>query len=159
MQAATHFTGPMTAADIMSRDLVTVDADTPALRIADLFRKHQFTCIPVLGPEDDYLGIIFQIHLILEGPDDLAQPDRRFGGAIAGVLRKRRNGPVRAGQLMEVSGPRASPATSVTSLLGLMANGDTDAVPVLEDGKIVGIVTRTDMIAALARQSLHAPAG
>lgn len=156
MQAATHFTGPMTAADIMSRDLITVGADMVAPRIADLFRKHQFTCLPVVGPDGGYLGIIFQIHLILESP---SKSTPRFSTALAAVLRKRRNGPVRAGQLMEVSGPRAAPATSVTTLLGLMSNGDTDAVPVLEDGKIIGIVTRTDMIAALARQSIHAPAG
>ena len=34
----------------------------------------------------------------------------------------------------------------------MMADGDVDAVPVLEQGRIVGIVTRTDLIAAMARK-------
>ena len=35
------------------------------------------------------------------------------------------------------------------------ADGDVDAVPVLERGRIIGIVTRTDLIGALARTSLR----
>jgi CBS domain-containing membrane protein len=35
----------------------------------------------------------------------------------------------------------------------MMADGETDAVPILRYGRIVGIVTRTDLIAALARST------
>ena len=52
---------------------------------------------------------------------------------------------------MSVTGSRATPQTPIAALLPLMAETDTDAVPVVELGKIVGIVTRTDLIAALAR--------
>ena len=40
----------------------------------------------------------------------------------------------------------------------MMADGDTDAVPIIEYGKIVGIVTRTDLIAALARSAARGTA-
>ena len=40
-------------------------------------------------------------------------------------------------------------------MLPMMADGDVDAIPVLERGRIVGIVTRTDLIAALAREELR----
>ena len=52
--------------------------------------------------------------------------------------------------------PRVTPETPVAALLPMMAEGSCDAVPVLARGRIVGIVTRTDLIAALARQSLRA---
>jgi CBS domain-containing membrane protein len=35
-----------------------------------------------------------------------------------------------------------------------MADGACDAVPVVEDNRIIGIVTRTDLIAALAHAGL-----
>ncbi|MGR3425660.1 MAG: CBS domain-containing protein [Pseudooceanicola nanhaiensis] len=56
---------------------------------------------------------------------------------------------------MSVAGPSAVPTTPVAVLLPKMADGDVDAVPVLERGRTVGIVTRTDLIAALARSSLQ----
>ncbi len=54
---------------------------------------------------------------------------------------------------MSVAGPRATTDTPIGALLPMMADGATDAVPVLEYGKLVGIVTRTDLIAALARHA------
>ena len=61
-----------------------------------------------------------------------------------------------AADIMSVAGPRATGATPIGALLPMMAEGDTDAVPVLEYGKIVGIVTRTDLVAALSRSAARA---
>ncbi|WP_108259268.1 CBS domain-containing protein [Mangrovicoccus ximenensis] len=55
---------------------------------------------------------------------------------------------------MSVAGPRAVASTPVAALLPMMADAAVDAVPVLDRGRITGIVTRSDIIAALARQSL-----
>ena len=63
--------------------------------------------------------------------------------------------PVRALDIMSVAGTSAVPTTPVAVLLPKMADGDVDAVPVLERGRMVGIVTRTDLMAALARSSLQ----
>jgi CBS domain-containing membrane protein len=60
---------------------------------------------------------------------------------------------------MSVAGPRASTNTPIAALLPMMSEGDTDAVPVLEYARIVGIVTRTDLIAALARSAARAGTG
>lgn len=56
---------------------------------------------------------------------------------------------------MSVTAPRTAPATLVAVFQQMMTYGDVDAVPVLERGRMVGIVTRTDLIAALARSSLQ----
>jgi CBS domain-containing membrane protein len=42
------------------------------------------------------------------------------------------------------------------ALLPMLAEGHCDAVPILERGRIVGIVTRADLVAVLARQALRA---
>jgi CBS domain-containing membrane protein len=157
LQAAGHRTSPMTAADVMSRDLVTVAADTPVSEVADLFRRHKCTSLPVVGPEDRFLGVIFQMHLIDRARDDALRLNRGFGAAMARMLDRSRDRPAQAHEIMGVAGPRATPETPIAALLPLMAEGAVDAVPVLQRGRLRGIVTRTDLIAALAKLSLHQP--
>lgn len=155
IQAAAHRTGPLLAADIMSRDLVTVLPETPLSGVAELFRRHRFTSLPVCDGEGLYLGVIFQIHLI----DGAGEGAARLGhGLLAGVRRllgRDRFAVLRASEIMETGGPRVETTTPVGALLPMMADGPVDAVPVLQQGRIVGIVTRTDMIAAVARTSLQ----
>lgn len=153
LQAAAHHAGPMTAEDIMSRNLVTVRPETGIAEVADLFRQHHFTSLPVTGPNNEFLGVIFQIHLISRAREDAPRLDRGFGPAFRRLLDRNRESPVRAEDIMRVALPRATTRTPIGALLPLMADGDTDAVPVLQRGRIVGIVTRTDLIAALARAS------
>lgn len=157
LQAASHRTGPLLAGDIMSRNLVTIDPETPLAEVADLFRRHRFTSLPVTGAEGRYLGVIFQMHLIDRAREDALRLDRGYLAAFRRMLDRDRTQPVRALDIMSVAGPRAVPGTPVAMLLPMMADGAVDAVPVLDRGRIVGIVTRTDLIAALARSSLRAP--
>ncbi|EYD72893.1 CBS-domain protein-containing membrane protein [Rubellimicrobium mesophilum DSM 19309] len=156
MQAASHQAGPLTAADIMSRDLVTVHPDTPLSEVADLFRLHAFTSLPVVDGSDRFLGVIFQLHLIRRAREDSLHLKMDFAAAMARLLDPEREAPVRAADIMAVGTPRVAPTTPVSALLPLLAENESDAVPVMtQDRTIVGIVTQTDLIAALARQHLR----
>ena len=139
----------------MSRDLITVGGGTSLAEVADLFRRHQFTSLPVVGPEQRFLGVIFQIHLFTRAREDAQRLERGFLPAFRRLVDLGRETPVTASDIMKVAGPRATRASPVAALLPMMADGDVDAIPVLERGRIVGIVTRTDLIAALARQALR----
>ena len=92
------------------------------------------------------------MHLISQAREDALRLNRRFVPALKRMLDRESNKPVRAGDIMSVAGPRATTDTPIGALLPMMADGAVDAVPVLEYGKIVGIVTRTDLIAAMARR-------
>lgn len=155
LQAATHFSGPLTANDIMSRDLVTVRPDTSLSDVADLFRKHRFTSLPVVGPDAQFLGVIFQIHLISEARSDTLRLHRGYGAALRRLLDRKQEKPSKAGDIMSVAGPYASAHTPIGALLPMMAEENTDAVPIVEYGEIIGIVTRTDLVAALARSAVR----
>lgn len=152
MQAATHNASPTTAADIMSRNLITVKTDTPLSEVADLFRRHRFTSLPVVGDNSKFLGVIFQIHLISRAREDALRLDRGFLPALKRLVDREREKPVLAADIMSVTIPRAITSTPMSVLMPMMSEGDVDAVPVLEYDKIVGIVTRTDLIAAMARR-------
>ncbi len=135
MQAASNNAGAMTTADIMSHDLVTIRPDTSLTEISDLFSIHRFTSLPVVQDDGRFVGVIFQIHLIT------------CAGNSSNTLL--------AADIMSSNGPRVTPETPVAALLPLMADGEVDAVPVLVGDAIVGIVTRTDLMVALARISLR----
>ncbi|MFQ8434014.1 CBS domain-containing protein [Amaricoccus sp. W119] len=72
---------------------------------------------------------------------------------MARLLDRGRESPARAAEIMTGTTPRATLATPLGELLPMLAEGSCDAVPVLEHERIVGIVTRTDLIAALVRAS------
>lgn len=146
MQAASHHARAQTVRDIMSRDLVTVAPDAPLRDVAGLFVRHGFTSLPVVDRNDRFLGVIFQLHLIKKAHADF-RPDGRLSRADSDL---------RAADVMQERLPVAAPDSPIAALLPHLAASDTDAVPVLEDERIIGIVTRTDLIAALARESLRA---
>jgi len=154
IQVAANRSGPATAADIMSSNLITVAPDTPLTQVAALFHRHRFASLPVVGEANRFLGVIFQIHLIDRAREDGLRLNRGFGKAMSRLLDRQREMPVQAADVMNVGGPRATANTPLSALLPQMADGAVDAVPVLERGQIIGIVTRTDLISALARKSL-----
>lgn len=111
--------------------------------------------MPVVGEEAKFHGVIFQMHLITRAREDALCLDRGFAPALKRLLDRGRGKPVRAEDIMSVAGPRAGTNTPIGALLPMMADGEVDAVPVLEHGKIIGIVTRTDLIAVLARRTVR----
>ncbi|WP_075293222.1 HPP family protein [Pararhizobium arenae] len=151
LQAASQRTGAPTAGTIMSANLITVTADTALGEVADLFRRHRFTSLPVVDEKQQFLGIIFQMHLITRARDDALRLDRGLMSALRRLIDPARDKPVRAIDIMSVTVPRAIASTPLGALLPLMGDTDVDAVPILEYGKLIGIVTRTDLIATLAR--------
>ncbi|MFY2824559.1 HPP family protein [Ruegeria sp. MALMAid1280] len=155
LQAATHVTAPLTAKDVMSSSLITVGPEAALGEVADLFKKHRFTSLPVVGNDEKFLGVIFQMHLIGQAREEALRLKRGFFSTLNRLLEPKTEMPVTAGDIMAVAGPRVTTSSPLGVLLPMMAIEDVDAVPVLEHGRIVGIVTRTDLIAALARAAVR----
>lgn len=139
-----------TCADIMSRDLVTVGPEAPLSQVADFFRSRGFTSLPVVE-NGRLLGLIFQIDLIRRARDEAFRQHHGLMRTLARLIDDRRARPPKAGEIMETGGARVGPDTPVGALLPLLADGGSEAVPVVVAGdRLVGIVTRTDLVSALA---------
>lgn len=155
MLAAQHQMEGIEVADVMSRDLVTVAPDTRLSNVARLFRDHGFTSLPVVGPDARYLGLIFQIHLIRRGQEVAERTDQGFLRSISSLLSPQSGTPPSAAQVMSVTVPSVAATAPLAEVLPLLARSDCDAVPVLEGQRIIGIVTRTDLIDALAHRQAN----
>lgn len=154
--AAGHALGTLTCDAIMSRDLVTARPDTRAAQVADLFRKHAFTSIPVVDAQGALLGVIFQLDLIRRARRDALRAKTGFGAAMASLQSDKAADILRAAEVMTIDLPNVTATTPVASLLPLLADGGTEAVPVLDHDRLIGIVTRTDLLSALARSAARA---
>jgi CBS domain-containing membrane protein len=127
-EAAARHIGGLTAADLMSRDVLTILPDAHPAAIAEMFRAHRFKTLPVAGPDGAYLGLLSQAELM-------------------GLADER----VEAEQIMSTTMRTVTPDTPVSLLLMLIADGGQQALPVLDGRRLVGLVTRSDMIGALAQ--------
>lgn len=141
-----------TAADIMSRDLVTVGPEAPLAHVADIFRKRGFTSLPVVGDGDKLLGLIFQIDLIRRAREDAFRQHHSLIRAFAHLIDSHRIRPPKAGEIMETDTPRIASDTPVGAIMPLLADGGAEAVAVVEGPRVVGIVTRTDLVSALTQR-------
>lgn len=122
--AALHL-GGLTAADIMSRDLVTAAPGDDLPTLATSFRDHRFKTLPVTA-DGHYAGLIDQAALLgLTDPDTTA-----------------------AELAQEVA--TLSPTATAAELMDLLSDGHQQAVPILDQGRLAGLVTRSDLIALLS---------
>ena len=157
LRAAGNRAGATRIGEIMSKDLVTVSPGTPLSEVARLFIRHRFTSIPVVGNDGEFLGIIFHSHLL-----QALYPDRHPRTWLDirkwNPAKRRGDEPV-AADVMAVSTPVVAPDSGVSVAIPQLATTGVDALPVILKERIVGIVTQTDLIAALSRRLLDDAAG
>jgi CBS domain-containing membrane protein len=148
-QAAEHLFDGVQTAQVMSRNLVTAYPRMPVSQIAALFRQHGVRTLPVVGFDGVFQGLVSETDLIRTLHDPDAKADT---GMLSRLLKASRDvvEPV-AADVMQRSVSTVSEATSLGILIDLLAEGAQQAVPVLDEGRLVGLVSRADLIAALAK--------
>ncbi|MFA0751348.1 MAG: hypothetical protein SLRJCFUN_001751 [Candidatus Fervidibacter sp.] len=116
-----------TAKDIMTTRVVTVKPSTPIPEAARLLVRRKISGVPVVDEKDKT-----KVVGILTEADLLAAP----AGAktVAEVMRKR---------VISVS-----PETPIDDIAAILVKRKIKRVPVLEGGKLVGIVSRIDVLRA-----------
>jgi len=152
--ARRHFDG-LTCAAVMSRDVVTVTSETRLGRVADLFREHRFKTLPVVEPDGKLCGIITQNDLIQRARGDAALRHDSFASALLGMLDTVRGGLI-ARDVMTTDLRTVAPGDGIGLLVHLLADGGVQAAPVVTAGRLDGIVTRSDLLAVLARRTVLA---
>ena len=148
----------LTAADIMTKNVKTARPDASVAEVARVLSEHDISAVPVCDADGQVLGMLSEgdllrpvgqesttkrtwwLNLLAEGTD-LAPS---FLECISVQNQRARN-------LM--SGPviTASPASSVAELADLLVRHHIKRLPILQAGKLVGIVSRADLVRALAR--------
>jgi CBS domain-containing membrane protein len=134
--------GGITAGQIMSRDLQWAMPDMSLDRALKMLTSHHLKSLPVLDAEGKLVGIVSLIDL-------LGHPlnTGRFG--LMGRLGRSRR--VTLAQVMSHPVTVVQSGAHVVELIPLLSGVGLHSLPVMEKGELVGIVTQTDLIAALQR--------
>ena len=151
----------MHASDIMTRHVVTADADMGIATIARLMQAHHVSAIPVIDDESRVIGIVSEHDLLSAPPGDsprawwlrLFDKDSVCLEDVATARHRR------AKDVMRLHVRTVSDTTPIGVLGSLMQRHKLKHVPVLHDGKLVGIVSRSDLIAALVGDRQEATPG
>jgi CBS domain-containing protein len=136
----------MRAKDIMTTPVVTVRSRTPAKDAAQLLVTRGYTALPVVDDDDRLLGIVTEADLLLDrfapDPRALIHDERPVAAAVPAAA---------VDELMVTDVVSADPDTHITGLSKLMLDRHVRAIPIVDDGRVLGIVTRRDLLRTLAR--------
>lgn len=150
----------MQAAQIMTCPVVTVGPDTTLGDAVRLMLDRRISGLPVVDSHGHLLGILSEGDLLrraetgtdvkrarwlefLTGPGRLAEEYVHTHGR-------------RVAEVMTPHAVTASETTSLEDIVQLMQSRRIKRVPILRDGAVIGLVSRADLIRALA-QRLHGP--
>ncbi|MFQ2166452.1 HPP family protein [Aeromonas hydrophila] len=138
--------GTVRVQEVMSRDLILIAAQQPAMAAWQLLSHHQVKALPVVDEAGRLTGIITLHDLMIDRA--LQQPR---GAAELAELR--------VADLMTRNVSTARRYQPLYDLVGAFSDGGLHHMPVVDGEQLVGILTQSDMVAALFNLALHPAQG
>lgn len=136
--------------DVMTTSVVTVDRITPYKEIARLLTEHRISGVPVLTMGRQVAGVVSEADL-LAAEDEHARRVRGQGRPRLFSRRPRQSG-LTAEELMTAPAVTITPDMPVPAAARLMTTHRVRRLPVIDpDGKLIGIVTRRDLLSVFLR--------
>ncbi|BCM20851.1 CBS domain-containing protein [Mesorhizobium sp. J8] len=145
----------MHARDIMTTPVVTIGASASVAEAADLMLTRNIRCLPVLGEDGSLAGVVSEGDFLRRGELGTRRARPRWLEFLLGPGKLAeeyvRSSSRRVGEVMTTGVVSAAPGASLAEIVDLMATHDIKNVPILDAGKIVGIVSRSDLMRILLR--------
>jgi CBS-domain-containing membrane protein len=146
----------LTAGDIMTTAIHTVHRDTEIKTLAKMFVDHNVNAMPVLDDDGGLVGIVTQTDLVeqdmpLHIPTVISLFDwviylespKKFTEEVRKVTARR------VGEICTQNVVTCSPDTPVSTVASLMVENKAHLIPVIDAGRMVGVVARLDIIRSM----------
>jgi CBS domain-containing protein len=135
----------MLVRDVMTRQPVTVTPDTTVKEALVLLDRHAITSMPVLGAGGTVVGVVSEADLVR----DALAPDGRLH--LIPVTDQREHHAQRVGDVMTPHPVTVRGDLDLAEATELIVSTAVKSVPVVEGSRLVGMVSRRDVVHALAR--------
>ncbi len=133
---------------VMTTPVVTVREDTCVKEVAEVLLRHRISGVPVLSAGGELVGIVTEADLLYK-----ELPERAGGWRLRpDPAEVRKRAALTARDLMTRPVLTVEEDAPLREAARLMAQHRVNRLPVLREGKLVGIVSRADVIKALARE-------
>ena len=152
----------MKAADVMVSNVISVGSQASVQEVAHLLLRNTISGVPVTGPQGELVGIVSEGDL-MRRPE--AGTERRHSwwlgllasseGMASEYIKSHSHKVV---DVMTRRVVTATPDTPVSEIAALLEKHGIKRVPIVTDGKVVGIVSRANLLHALASLE-NVPAG
>jgi CBS domain-containing protein len=145
----------MKAHDIMTRDVATVKADTLVREIAALMMEKHISGVPVLSDDGTIIGIVSQSDLLHRSEVGTERKHkwwfRVFGDSDAAAREYAKAHGLRARDIMSRYVISVRQDAELRDVADILDSHRIRRVPVLDGGRLVGIVSRGDLVRALSQ--------
>jgi CBS domain-containing protein len=146
------------AKDIMTTNVHTVSTDTEVEELARLFVETGVSAMPVLDTKGALQGIVTETDLVeqnkpLHIPTVISifdwvlylESEKNFREQVEKMTARK------VGEICTREVVTCTPDTPVADIAALMVDHKAHLIPVIEGGKVVGVVARLDIIRAMGR--------
>ncbi|NLS08238.1 CBS domain-containing protein [Rhizobium sp. P32RR-XVIII] len=140
----------MLAKDVMTLTVVTLEADHSIRRAIEIMVAHRIGALPVISRDDTLIGIVTEGDLLRRIGSAKSNTGLKTGDDRTMALReyiKTRSWCVKDVMTRELI--TAKPETPVGHIADLMLANSIKHVPILDRGRIAGIVSRSNLLQAL----------
>lgn len=143
----------------MTTPVVTITPDTPASRVARLLLENHVSAVPVVDGSGAPVGIVSEGDLLRRADSSRAARRAWWLEMLAEgeplskeYLAQLRTRDQPAKEIMSAPVVTVTEATDVTELAHLFSSYRIKRVPVLRDGRVVGIVSRVDLLRSFDKE-------
>jgi len=145
----------MRVREIMSRNVITIDADEPITKAISMMLSHHIRGLPVTDRNGALTGILTEGDFIRRVETGTEKRRGRWLALLAGTKQvaldfARQNGR-KVGEIMSPDPITVDEDTSLEQVVRLMESHGVTRFPVVRSGALVGMVTRTDFMSAIGR--------
>lgn len=144
----------MKAQDIMTRQVVTVTPDTPVAAVAKLMTEHRISGLPVVAKDGRILGVV-SVSDLVHRVETGTQRKRKWWAALftdsQSLAREfvKTHGQTVA-DIMSRKVVCVAADADLRHVADVLDRNNVKRVPVLHQGKLAGILSRTDLVRAVA---------
>ena len=153
----------MNAADLMTSFVVTVKPDATIEYAARLMLQYRISGLPVTDSGGAVLGIITESDLLRRAETGTEKQHPRWVSLLIGPGRLAQEyvntHGRKVGEVMTERVLTVTPQTPISELVALMETKRVKRLPVVDQGRLVGIVSRADVMAALVGLLSEKPVG
>lgn len=146
----------ISAKDIMTRDVITIRKGASIEEALRMMAENDVSGLPVVDADGNLEGMITETDMLLKGQAPVERPKMAFYGpwilpedVVAEMYKKSRGTSVEDSMTKKVIA--FSEDSAVTDIARKMIEHNINRVPILRDRKVIGIVSRRDIVHAMAR--------